>query len=133
MIRLITIILFLTTSCSSENSTNGGDNPSVIVEEVIPSNLNLTIDILGQNNDNLNGDGSGVINCSASATDAINYEFRFGNGEVVESASGNVEFTYTTPGLTIILFMFTPIQKQKIMLLNFKLFLSTLLMMDQLD
>ena len=52
MIRLITIILFLTTSCSSENSTNGGDNPSVIVEEVIPSNLNLTIDILGQNNDN---------------------------------------------------------------------------------
>ena len=99
MIRLITIILFLTTSCSSENSTNGGDNPSVIVEEVIPSNLNLTIDILGQNNDNLNGDGSGVINCSASATDAINYEFRFGNGEVVESASGNIEFTYTTPGL----------------------------------
>jgi len=99
MIRLITLILLLTTSCSSENSTNGGDNSGTTVEEIIPSNLNLTIDILGQNNDNLNGDGSGTISCSASATDAIKYEFRFGNGEVVESASGNVEFTYTAPGL----------------------------------
>ena len=55
--------------------------------------------IFEQNNDNLNGDGSGVISCSASATDAINYEFRFGNGEVVESNTGNIEFTYTNPGL----------------------------------
>ena len=99
MFRLITLILLLTTSCSSEKSSNGGENIGTTIEEIIPSNLNLTIDIVGQNIDNLNGDGSGVISCSASATDAINYEFRFGNGEVVESASGNVEFTYTTPGL----------------------------------
>jgi len=61
MIRLIIIIFFVTTSCSSEKSTNGGDNSATTVEEIIPSNLNLTIDIVGQNNDNLNGDGSGVI------------------------------------------------------------------------
>ena len=53
MIRLITFILFLTTSCSSEKSSNGGENIGTIIEEIIPSNLKLTIDIVGQNNDNL--------------------------------------------------------------------------------
>ena len=81
------------------NYANRGDNSATTVEEIIPSNLNLTIDILGQNADNLNGDGSGVISCVASAADAINYEFRFGNGEVVESTTGNIEFTYTNPGI----------------------------------
>jgi hypothetical protein len=100
MLRIIyLLIILLTTSCTSEDSTNGGDNSTVTIEEIIPSNLILTIEILGQNEDNLNGDGSGVISCTASATDAINYEFRFGNGEVVESTTGNIEFTYTTPGL----------------------------------
>ena len=99
MIRVIILIIFLTTSCSSENATNGGDNSGSTFEEIIPTNLNLTIDVLGQNTDNLNGDGSGTISCSASATDAINYEFRFGNGEVIESTTGNIEFTYTSPGL----------------------------------
>ena len=99
MFRIVFLLMLLTTSCSSEKSSNGGDNSGTNVEEVIPSNLNLTIDILGQNADNLNGDGSGVISCVASAADAINYEFRFGNGEVVESTTGNIEFTYTNPGI----------------------------------
>ena len=64
MFRLITLILLLTTSCSSEKSRNGGENIGTTIEEIIPSNLNLTIDIVGQNIDNLNGDGSGVISCS---------------------------------------------------------------------
>ena len=72
MFRIVFLLMLLTTSCSSEKSSNGGDNSGTNVEEVIPSNLNLTIDILGQNADNLNGDGSGVISCVASAADAIN-------------------------------------------------------------
>ena len=59
MKNLITLILLLATSCSSEKSSNGGENSGRLLEEIIPSNLNLTIDIVGQNNDNLNGDGSG--------------------------------------------------------------------------
>ena len=61
MKNLITLILLLATSCSSEKSSNGGENSGITIEEIIPSNLNLTIDIVGQNNDNLNGDGSGII------------------------------------------------------------------------
>ena len=99
MLRLVSFIILFITSCSSENSANGGDSTTVIVQEIIPSNLNLTIDILGQTNDNLNGDGSGTVSCSASATNAINYEFRFGNGDVIESVTGNVEYTYSMPGL----------------------------------
>ena len=55
MIRIIILILFLSTSCSSENSTNGGENSGTTTEDIIPSNLNLTIDIVGQNNDNYLG------------------------------------------------------------------------------
>jgi hypothetical protein len=49
MFRIVFLLMLLTTSCSSEKSSNGGDNSGTNVEEVIPSNLNLTIDILGQN------------------------------------------------------------------------------------
>ena len=60
MKNLITLILLLATSCSSEKSSNGGENSGTItIEEIIPTNLNLTIDIVGQNTDNLSGDGSG--------------------------------------------------------------------------
>jgi hypothetical protein len=48
MIRIITLIIFIITSCSSEKSSNGGENSGTTIEDIIPSNLNLTIDIVGQ-------------------------------------------------------------------------------------
>ena len=99
MFRIIILMLIFFTSCSSENSSIIGENISIVDEEIIPTDLNLNIEIQGQNNDNLNGDGSGKIICTATATNATNYEFRFGNGEVIESTSGNIEYTYTNPGL----------------------------------
>jgi hypothetical protein len=97
MLRLLVFFVLTITSCSSETSTNGGTNP--ITEEIIPSNLTLAIDLFGVDTDNVHGDGSGVIYCTASAIDADNYEFRFGNGDVIESVTGNVQYTYTTTGL----------------------------------
>ena len=97
MLRLLVFFVLTITSCSSETSNNGGNNP--IAEEIIPSNLTLTIDLFGADTDNVHGDGSGVIYCTASAIDADNYEFRFGNGDVIESVTGNVQYTYTTTGL----------------------------------
>ena len=58
----------------------------------------LTITIVGADTNNPNGDGTGVIMCSASATDAVKYGFRFGTGGEIESATGNTEFTYTNEG-----------------------------------
>ena len=76
MIRNLYSILFIIfLSCSS----NGDDSTEYPPEEIIPSNLTLTISIVGSDNDNPNGDGSGIIQCSANADDAITYGYRFGN------------------------------------------------------
>ena len=88
------LFLILLMSCGG-----GGDDP-IELEVITPSNLSLTVSIVGSDSNNLNGDGSGVINCTASATDAVKYGFRFGTGEEIESTSGNLDFTYTEKGTT---------------------------------
>ena len=95
MIRsLYSILLTIFLSCSS----NGDDSTPNPPQEIIPSNLTLTISIVGSDNDNPNGDGSGIIQCSANADDAITYGYRFGNGAELESISGDYEYTYANPG-----------------------------------
>ncbi len=84
-------------------SCGGGDDPDDPYiqpepEHIIPSNLNLTISVVGADTDNPNGDGTGVIKCEASATDAVKYEFRFGGGVVVENTTGKAEHIYTEEG-----------------------------------
>lgn len=85
---------------SSCGGSEGEDNSHDFIEpEVItPSNLSLTIDIVGLDSENPNGDGTGVITCTATATDAIEYEFKFGNGDEITSATGTVEYKYTERG-----------------------------------
>lgn len=92
------LISFLFFSCSSESSVDdngGGSDPN---EKIVPSNLVFDVQLVGVNDENPYGDGSGTVKFSASATNASNYSFRFGTGDVKESASGNVEFTYTEFG-----------------------------------
>jgi len=84
-------------------SCGGGTDDDYILtpdepEVIIPSNLILTITIVGSDATNPNGDGLGVIKCVASATDAIRYKFRFGTGTQIESTTGNVEHTYIAEG-----------------------------------
>ena len=84
-------------ACSSDrpdDSDNSNQNPEVIV----PSNLTLDISIVGQSDSNPNGDGSGSIICTASATDAVNYEFRFGGGITEQSTDGSIEYSYNNEG-----------------------------------
>ena len=80
-------------SCSG-GSIDDLDPPAPGQEKVIPSNLTLEVSIVGANDSNPYGDGSGIIKCVASATDATRYEFRFGNGDILTSATGTVEYTY---------------------------------------
>lgn len=82
-------------SCGGEGGT---PNPPSQPTEIIPTNLNLTIEVVGTDANHPNGDGSGVIHCTATATNATTFGFRFGNGSEVTSASGQLIYTYTNQG-----------------------------------
>ena len=95
MIKILVVVLVgLLSSCSSEDSI---DDP--IETDVIPTNLTWSINIVGSGTNNPNGDGSGVVLCTASAKNAIRYGFKFGNGEVQESTTGELQHTFTENGI----------------------------------
>jgi beta-glucanase (GH16 family) len=87
-------------SCSGGG---GSDTPYVppVQQDIIPTNLNLTINIVGVDANNPNGDGSGIIECSASATNAVKFGYKFGSGSEIETTSGNMDYTYTTSGTNV--------------------------------
>ena len=93
-VGLFSILLL---SCGGGGSD---DNPYTPPEPTVitPSNLTLSITIVGTDVNNPNGDGTGFIQCTASATDAVSYGFRFGDGSEY-SSTGNMDFTYTNNGI----------------------------------
>ena len=93
---IYTLLILMSCSSDSSNDENGQSNSP---DPIYPSNLTLDLTIVGESSDFPNGDGSGDIACFASAVDAINYEFRFGAGIVIESQNGQVQFSYSEPGL----------------------------------
>jgi len=97
MTSLFGVLLFLLFSCGG----GGSDNPPGPIEPevIIPSNLTFTIEIVGADANNPNGDGSGLIKCSATATNATSYSFRPGTGSEFNNTSGNFEYTYTENGI----------------------------------
>lgn len=82
----MTLILFL--------SCGGGDSDA----DNVPTNLVMNITIVGSDTSNPNGDGSGVVQITATANNAIRYAFRFENGDLIESPSGSVELVFTNNG-----------------------------------
>jgi hypothetical protein len=87
----ITAISALASSCSGS-----GDDP--VTEQIVPSNLIVSVEVLGVGASNLNGDGSGIVNFTASATKAVNYGFKFGNELEIKEPSGTIQHTFTTVG-----------------------------------
>ncbi len=101
MVRFVTknsafiIIIFLLFSCTKGNGEDPiPDEPDIVT----PSSLTLNITIAGASASLPYGDGSGAIQCSASATDAVKYGFRFGNGTEVESTTGTANYAFTEKG-----------------------------------
>lgn len=82
------IILTLVISCSEGDSQTNN----------ILSNLVLNVTIVGSDATNPNGDGSGVVQVSASAENAVRFAFRFENGDLQESPSGSIEHVFTRDG-----------------------------------
>lgn len=64
---------------------------------VAPSNLHITTEIIGATADNPFGDGSGAVNITANATNAITYKFIF-NGDEVMVPSGTKTYIFGITG-----------------------------------
>jgi len=68
-------------------------------EIIAPSNLVVSFEIVGVDNDNPNGDGTGFVNFSAVADNGITYTYYFGDGRSEVAPSGNVTHRYSDVGL----------------------------------
>ena len=98
--NLSVLVLLTAYGCSSSdsediNNPNNNNNNNT----VIPTNLVVSLDIQGQDANNPNGDGSGVLNLSATATNAVRYGFKVGTADEVDSPSGNFTYNVNTQGL----------------------------------
>jgi len=63
-----------------------------------PTGLTLTTAIDGQNTANPNGNGTGKVTISTTASNVISYKIDFGDGIVQLVPSGTIEYKYTNPG-----------------------------------
>jgi beta-glucanase (GH16 family) len=100
-IRRLTVLflwMFISISCGSDGDDDPIIKPPIKPEAIFPSNLDLSITIVNADDENKNGDGSGMIKCVASANDAVEYAFRFGTGSEMQSTTGEVEFQFTDKG-----------------------------------
>ena len=87
------VAAFLFFSCSGDNGgTTGGDT---ILK---PTNLTVVATPVGVSTQNPNGDGSGTVNFTISATNATSYKVALGDGETRETSSGTLSYTYTVSG-----------------------------------
>lgn len=81
-------------SCSSDNSNNTTTNT-----DEIPTNLTYSVRVFGTENNNTNGDGSGIINCKVSAKNAVTYGFTIDDEAEIVNTTGELEYTLTKPGI----------------------------------
>jgi hypothetical protein len=84
---LVTLVLF--SSCETENYEFG--------DIIAPTNLTITPDIVGKSPVKPFGDGSGVVNITATANDAISYKF-IHNGVETVKASGQLTYNFGNTG-----------------------------------
>lgn len=89
-ITLFSLLFFV--SCSS------GDGEDSINEVVNPSNLSITANVLGKDNENLNGDGSGEVSFIISASNATSYKVLI-NNETLTLTQNTFSYIFTTPGI----------------------------------
>jgi len=83
--------LLLMVNCQEDNFSFGSLDA--------PSNLEITVDIVGKTADAPNGDGSGKVKFTTTADNAISYKYIYGDGITENSPGGIVEHAFTTVGI----------------------------------
>lgn len=84
--------LFLLTGCQEDDG--------VVGDIIAPSNIAMSFEIVGVDANNPNGDGTGLVNFTASADNAITYRYDFGDGSDVKVApSGSITHQFSLTGL----------------------------------
>ncbi|MBJ2175273.1 PKD domain-containing protein [Aureibaculum sp. A20] len=63
-----------------------------------PSNLEITATIVGQDAANPNGDGKGIVNFTASASDVITYKYIY-DGKETMAPAGEATMTFSSTGV----------------------------------
>ena len=64
-----------------------------------PTGLALTTTVVGVDNANPTGNGTGAVSINITATNAITYNVDFGDGNIALVPSGKITYKYTTPGV----------------------------------
>lgn len=72
--------LFLLVNCQEDNASFG--------DITTPTNLNINYEIVGKTASDPYGDGSGLVNFTATADNAISYKFDFGDNDIKSVPSG---------------------------------------------
>ncbi|GAL90741.1 glycoside hydrolase family 16 protein [Jejuia pallidilutea] len=85
----LTVILLSFVACSSSDNE--------IIEPKAPSNLSISGVKVGADGNNPNGDGSGVVNFTISATNATYYKVLI-NNETLEFSENTFSYTFSQPG-----------------------------------
>ena len=87
----LSILLF--SGCQEEDKEFG--------DLIAPTNITLSYEVLGQDDENPNGDGSGIVNFSATADDAITFIYSFGDNTNNASApDGASSHRFTRTGIS---------------------------------
>jgi beta-glucanase (GH16 family) len=66
-------------------------------EEIIPTNLALSVTLQGQPTSEY-GDGSGIALLQATGTNVSRFQFRFGSGDFQDSDTGELSYTFAEEG-----------------------------------
>ncbi len=90
--------LFAFVSCSSGGSGDGDNNGNG--NATAPTNLVVQVVIKGQDADHPNGDGSGVVNFTATADNAQKFSYTFPDGTMTTVENGQTQKTFMTSGVT---------------------------------
>ena len=85
------LVFFILISCQKDDNTFG--------EIIAPSNLQVNADVIGKDATHPNGDGSGKVNFSVFASNAISYKYIFSDGTTVSSPTGVVQKRFTATGV----------------------------------
>lgn len=85
------ISLTLIVSCEDENYEFG--------DIIVPTNVTITAEIVGQDAENPYGDGSGFVNFVSTADKEINYRFDFGDEKSDVAPNGIITHRYTEEGI----------------------------------